>query len=230
MFDVGEKLGVGMDEGMRYTWVEEGVFMGYGNISPITRGGQSFAIVYAIVGIPLCGLVLAQLGTRLNAQTQKLEDRFAQALERHDKPAWLAKLANILVLVLILLFFLIIPAVIFMVIEGWGYQEAWYYCFVTLTTIGFGDYVVGTNPDIHYTWVYKWLVYVWIFFGLVNMATIITKITDWMSEKAENSKIGGRPSKEGEPPLSPESSSDDRTKEEKGGEDVEMTKVNGAEI
>ena len=40
-------------------------------------------------------------------------------------------------------FFITIPALIFRHIEGWSLHEAWYYCFITVTTIGFGDYVVG---------------------------------------------------------------------------------------
>lgn len=39
--------------------------------------------------------------------------------------------------------FLIFPPVIFSYVEGWSYGEGFYYVFITLSTIGFGDYVVG---------------------------------------------------------------------------------------
>lgn len=41
------------------------------------------------------------------------------------------------------LFFIFLPACIFVVFEGWDYVAAIYYAFVTLTTIGFGDIVAG---------------------------------------------------------------------------------------
>ncbi len=42
-----------------------------------------------------------------------------------------------------LLVFIIAPAGFFVMIENWSYLDAIYFCFVTLTTIGFGDYVAG---------------------------------------------------------------------------------------
>lgn len=42
-----------------------------------------------------------------------------------------------------IIIFIILPAVAFMYFEDWEYDLAVYYAFVTLTTIGFGDYVAG---------------------------------------------------------------------------------------
>ena len=42
-----------------------------------------------------------------------------------------------------LVIFLAIPAGIFTVVEGWNYIDSFYYAFITLSTIGFGDFVAG---------------------------------------------------------------------------------------
>ena len=39
--------------------------------------------------------------------------------------------------------FVLIPSAIFRVAEGWSYGECIYYSFITLATIGFGDYVAS---------------------------------------------------------------------------------------
>lgn len=40
--------------------------------------------------------------------------------------------------------FLLLPAVAFLYIEdNWNYLDSFYFAFITLTTIGFGDYVAG---------------------------------------------------------------------------------------
>ena len=39
---------------------------------------------------------------------------------------------------------LLIPPVVFMTLEDWTYLEGLYYSFITITTVGFGDYVAGT--------------------------------------------------------------------------------------
>ena len=42
--------------------------------------------------------------------------------------------------------FMVIPAVIFWYIEdGWTYLDSLYFAFVALMTIGFGDFVAGTE-------------------------------------------------------------------------------------
>jgi len=43
------------------------------------------------------------------------------------------------------LLFLVFPPLVFSYVEGWSYGEGFYFTFITLSTIGFGDYVVGNK-------------------------------------------------------------------------------------
>lgn len=45
---------------------------GFGNTSPKTEGGQLFCIFYALVGIPLFGILLAGVGDHLGTGLRKL--------------------------------------------------------------------------------------------------------------------------------------------------------------
>lgn len=48
---------------------------------------------------------------------------------------------------IILTGYIIIGAIIFFEFENWEIISAAYFCFITLATIGFGDFVPGQNPD-----------------------------------------------------------------------------------
>lgn len=43
---------------------------------------------------------------------------------------------------------LIFPPMVFSHVEGWSFSEGFYFAFITLSTIGFGDYVVGENKTV----------------------------------------------------------------------------------
>lgn len=66
---------------------------GFGNTSPKTEGGQLFCIFYALVGIPLFGILLAgvgdHLGTGLRRLVAKIETLF---LVKAHGEHWLADL------------------------------------------------------------------------------------------------------------------------------------------
>lgn len=44
-----------------------------------------------------------------------------------------------------LLLFLLLPPLLFSHMEGWSYMEGFYFAFITLSTVGFGDYVIGES-------------------------------------------------------------------------------------
>ena len=46
--------------------------------------------------------------------------------------------------------FALIPSTIFMFVEDWTFFEAFYYCVITLTTIGFGDFIPSVAPPVEY--------------------------------------------------------------------------------
>lgn len=57
--------------------------------------------------------------------------------------------------------------------EGWDYIEGLYFSFITITTIGFGDYVAGVNPKVTYSVLYRYFVEIWIYLGLAWLSLFI---------------------------------------------------------
>ncbi|XP_043551743.1 potassium channel subfamily K member 2-like isoform X1 [Chiloscyllium plagiosum] len=201
--------------------------IGFGKISPTTVGGKIFCIIYALLGIPLFGFLLAgvgdQLGTIFGKGIAKVEDVFllssstssvshqtthfhhslhTRKYERKQNPRTVSKQRSkfkveglkewkisqtkirvISTLIFILfgcLLFVAIPAIIFKHIEGWTALESIYFVVITLTTIGFGDFVAGESPDKEYLDWYKPAVWFWILVGLAYFAAVLSMIGDWL--------------------------------------------------
>ncbi|KAL1254435.1 hypothetical protein QQF64_016664 [Cirrhinus molitorella] len=137
--------------------------IGYGNVAPKTTGGRLFCILYGLCGIPLCLTWISELGTFFGGRTKRL----SQVLLH--KSLSVKKIQFICTIVFLLWGFLvhmIFPACVFMGFEEWTYVEGLYFSFTTLTTVGFGDYVAGVNPDIDYPNLYRFFVQLWICLGL----------------------------------------------------------------
>ncbi|CAG9533732.1 unnamed protein product [Cercopithifilaria johnstoni] len=138
--------------------------IGYGHSTPSTIGGKTFCMFYALAGIPL-GLVMFQsIGERINTFAAMLL-RICKRLA--GKPAKVTHLDLMLVASGCGTLLIASGAYVFQTYEKWTYFDSLYYCFITLTTIGFGDYVaLQNNSALQRSPEYVTFALIFIMFGL----------------------------------------------------------------
>uniref|UniRef100_A0A8C4I4R5 Potassium channel subfamily K member 4 n=1 Tax=Dicentrarchus labrax TaxID=13489 RepID=A0A8C4I4R5_DICLA len=155
--------------------------IGFGNISPKTEGGKLFCIFYALVGIPMFGILLAgvgdHLGTGLRKAVAKIETLFRKW---RVSPTIVRVISAVLSILLGCLLFVAVPILVFQEVEKWTLLESAYFVVITLTTVGFGDYVAGDSGNEGSDHWYKPLVWFWILLGLAYFASILTMIGNWL--------------------------------------------------
>ncbi|KAK9507158.1 hypothetical protein O3M35_007070 [Rhynocoris fuscipes] len=119
--------------------------IGYGHSTPNTIGGKLFTMCYAIVGIPL-GLVMFQsIGERVNKLSSVVIRNVKRMLGYKNIDA--SEINLICVVTTLSSLTIAGGAAAFSRYEGWTYFDSVYYCFITLTTIGFGDMVALQKDD-----------------------------------------------------------------------------------
>ncbi|KAL4671519.1 hypothetical protein H8959_004228 [Pygathrix nigripes] len=112
---------------------------GYGHAAPGTDAGKAFCMFYAVLGIPLTLVMFQSLGERMNTFVRYLLKRIKKCCGMRNTDVSMENMVTVG-------FFscmgtLCIGAAAFSQCEEWSFFHAYYYCFITLTTIGFGDYV-----------------------------------------------------------------------------------------
>ncbi|KAL4714416.1 hypothetical protein ACJJTC_017711 [Scirpophaga incertulas] len=145
--------------------------IGYGNIVPETFWGRLFCIAYALIGIPLTLTVIADLG-RVFATFVSFIAKQLPAMPQCCKRVSEANPAGQRSLyafgaVGFLFVYLSAGAGLFKMWEDdWSFYDGFYFCFITMTTIGFGD-LVPKRPK------YMLLCTLYILIGLALTSTII---------------------------------------------------------
>lgn len=121
---------------------------GYGRVTPLSEAGKGFCILYTVIGIPLTLVLLTALVERLMIPSSWALQWMIRKLG-HIYRVFHIKLIHVaVILALVVIFFFLIPAAIYSSLEPkWNYLDAFYYCFISLTTIGLGDYIPGDSPD-----------------------------------------------------------------------------------
>ncbi|XP_029166318.1 LOW QUALITY PROTEIN: TWiK family of potassium channels protein 7-like [Nylanderia fulva] len=147
--------------------------IGYGDVVPSTNWGRIFCIFFALVGIPFTLIVIADLGKLFAegvvhiALTLKLKLPFRAKLSCVPTNVTGRRSLGACAAIVLLFLYLACGAGMFMLWEDdWDFFDGFYFCFVTMTTIGFGD-LVPKKPK------YTLLCTLYILVGLALTGTII---------------------------------------------------------
>ncbi|CAH1773231.1 unnamed protein product [Owenia fusiformis] len=118
----------------------------YGHSTPKTDSGKVFCMAYALVGIPLCLVMFQSIGERLNTFVTWIIKNLKKCARTRNSDT--VSQTNLIVVVSSLSVIVgCAGAAAFRSYEKWPYLDAIYYCFITLTTIGFGDFVALQKKD-----------------------------------------------------------------------------------
>nr|XP_006625983.1 PREDICTED: potassium channel subfamily K member 3 [Lepisosteus oculatus] len=162
--------------------------IGYGHAAPSTDGGKVFCMFYALLGIPLTLVMFQSLGERINTFVRHLLHRIKKCLGLRQANVSMANMVTIGFFSCIST--LCIGAAAFSKYEDWSFFHAYYYCFITLTTIGFGDYValqkdeaLQNNPK------YVAFSFIYILIGLTVIGAFLNLVVlRFMTMNAEDEK------------------------------------------
>ncbi|XP_004696478.1 potassium channel subfamily K member 3 [Echinops telfairi] len=143
---------------------------------------------YALLGIPLTLVMFQSLGERINTFVKYLLHRTKKGLGMRRADVSMANM--VLIGFFSCISTLCIGAAAFSYYEHWTFFQAYYYCFITLTTIGFGDYValqkdqaLQTQPQ------YVAFSFVYILTGLTVIGAFLNLVVlRFMTMNAEDEK------------------------------------------
>ena len=106
-----------------------------------------FCMVFAVFGIPMTAIMLTAIVERLLQLTDVLEKFMSSTCTVRGIPLAYLRFVHLSIIMCgAVIIAIIIPAIFFMFLEDWSYFEALYFCFISLTTIGLGDFVPGDDP------------------------------------------------------------------------------------
>ena len=128
-------------------------------MAPRTVGGRIFCMLFAMIGIPLTVTVIADLGAMFANSVSSLYERIKRHLpgcragegtgetSGFQLSERMERALTVIVSVIFLVLYIAIGGGLFLLWESWSFLESFYFCFITMTTIGFGDFVPGENRE-----------------------------------------------------------------------------------
>ncbi|XP_051503887.1 potassium channel subfamily K member 12-like [Myxocyprinus asiaticus] len=180
--------------------------IGFGMTTPVTVAGKVFLIFYGLLGcaatilffnlflertITLLAVVMKAVRLRRLRTSGLLPPGICQDFAASTLPGWKPSVYHVmLILGLSAIVISCCASAMYTPVEGWAYLDSLYFCFVTFSTIGFGDLVSSQNAAYGYQGFYRLANFLFILTGvcciysLFNVISIVIKqVLNWMLEK-----------------------------------------------
>ena len=125
-------------------------------MTPLTHGGKIFCMLFALVGIPWTMIIFTALVERLMLLSTKSFSLLLNHLTRFHHRLHCVQLLNLgLVLTVVFVLIFLIPSAVFTGLENdWSFLDSFYFCFISVTTVGLGDYIPAEDPNAPYRALY----------------------------------------------------------------------------
>ncbi|KAL8585117.1 hypothetical protein ACOMHN_013133 [Nucella lapillus] len=149
--------------------------IGYGRVTPLSDAGKAFCIIYAILGIPLTLVLFTALVERILIPVKAVLYFLFRKFGNEYKAFHIQLLHLALTVLLLVTLFMLVPSGIYTVMEpSWNYLDAFYYCFISLTTIGLGDFIPGDSAEQPHRAMYKVATTFYLLLGLLMMMVMLS--------------------------------------------------------
>ncbi len=153
-------------------------WLGYGNIVPTTDMGKIVTIFYGIVGIPLFFSTVSTWGEIVHQLLVKFEKyllNWSKTFAKSIPTQWRKIMVISLFLLLFYNMFVVLAAVFIDMFreDELDFITSCYFCYVTISSIGFGDYTLLTYDHDISTWISYFGFMFYVFLSAVGLAGVV---------------------------------------------------------
>lgn len=117
-------------------------------MTPKSWQGQLFCIFYSLLSIPVSGIMLMAVGGHISLAIRKFI-KFVEAKLLQREMTVSAELKSTIATFVLMILMIVFGALLTSHTEGWTFVEGAYFTFISLSTIGFGDYVMNNGEFEH---------------------------------------------------------------------------------
>ena len=146
--------------------------IGYGHSTPNTKFGKTFTIGYAALGIPAAMVMFQSMGERMNKAFSVIIRQLRTSLGCSRTEATEIELIAFSLFTSTVI--VTCGALLYHTQEGWSFFDSMYYTFITLSTIGFGDFVaLQDSKALQFRPAYVATSFIFLLLGLASLSSSI---------------------------------------------------------